>query len=136
MREFHRIKRPQDGATKRNFRGLTGPHRCRIISLPKIISQLGQDTSFIMFSHFYLNIDFVVFVKFLLFQSTLYLVLALEKGPKNSIHGDLFKTKNPKQKKTRAPAVFYVPYDAWIGLIFQNASKTLSYQNFYFIVVI
>ena len=89
-----------------------------------------------VFSHFYLNIAFVVFVKFLLFQSNLYLVLALEKGPKNSIHGDLFKTKNPKQKTPRTPAVFYVPYGAWIGLIFQNTSKTSSYQNFYFIVVI
>ena len=39
-----------------------------------------------------------MFVTSLLFQSNLYVVLALEKGPKNSVHRDLFKTKNPKQK--------------------------------------
>ena len=41
----------------------------------------------------------VMFVKFLLFQSNLYIVLARGKGLKNSIYRDLFKTKNPKQKK-------------------------------------
>ena len=38
-----------------------------------------------------------MFVTFLLFQSNLYIVLAQEKGPKNSNHRDCFKTKNPKQ---------------------------------------
>ena len=33
---------------------------------------------------------------FLLFQSNLYVVLARGKGPKNSVHKDLFKTINPK----------------------------------------
>ena len=41
---------------------------------------------------------FVMFVIFLLFQSNLYVVLARGKGSKNSVHGDLFKTKNLKQK--------------------------------------
>ena len=61
-------------------------------------------------------IAFVVFVTFLLFQSNLYVVLALEKGPKNSFHRGLFKTKNPKQKKPRPPAAFYVTFGVWIGL--------------------
>ena len=39
-----------------------------------------------------------MFVIFLLFQINLYLVLAREKGHKNSIHRDLFKTKNSKKK--------------------------------------
>ena len=47
----------------------------------------------------------VLLVTFLLFQSNFtvesnftvsYVVLALEKGPKNYVHRDLFKTKNPK----------------------------------------
>ena len=42
-----------------------------------------------------------MFVTFLLFESNLYVVLAREKGPKNSVHRDLFKTKNPKQKVFR-----------------------------------
>ena len=57
-----------------------------------------------------------MFVTFLLFQSNLYVVLARGKGPKNSVHRDLFKTKTPKQKKNRSPAAFYTPYGAWIGL--------------------
>ena len=61
-------------------------------------------------------IAFVVFVTFLQFQSNLYVVLALEKGPKNSVHRGLFKTKNPKQKNPRPPASLYMPYGAWIGL--------------------
>ena len=44
-----------------------------------------------------------MFVTFLLFQSNLYVVLARGKGPKNSIHRDLSKTKNPKQKICRLP---------------------------------
>ena len=47
-----------------------------------------------------------MFVTFLLFQSNLYVVLARGKSPKNSVHRDLFKTKTPKQKKPRPPAVF------------------------------
>ena len=39
-----------------------------------------------------------VFMTFLLFQSNLYVVLACGKGPKNNVHRDLFKAKNPKQK--------------------------------------
>ena len=39
-----------------------------------------------------------MFVIFLLFQINLYLVLARGKGHKNSIHRDLFKTKNSKKK--------------------------------------
>ena len=57
-----------------------------------------------------------MFVTSLLFQSNLYVVLAREKGPKNSVHRDLFKTKNPKQKTPRPPATFYPPYGAWTGL--------------------
>ena len=57
-----------------------------------------------------------MFVTFLLFQSNLYVVLARGKGPKNSVHRDLFKTKNPKQKSPRPQAAFYVPYGAWISL--------------------
>ena len=68
----------------------------------KRISQSGQDTFFILF--FLLFKAFVMFVTFLLFQSYLYIVLARWKGPKNSIHRDLFKTKNPKQKTHTPPA--------------------------------
>ena len=39
---------------------------------------------------------FVMLVTFLLFQNNLYIVLARGKGPKNNVHRDLFKTKNPK----------------------------------------
>ena len=37
-------------------------------------------------------------VTFLLFQCNLYLDLTQGKGPKNGVHRDLFKAKNPKQK--------------------------------------
>ena len=37
-----------------------------------------------------------MFVTFLLFLSNLYIVLPCGKGPENSAHRDLFKTKNPK----------------------------------------
>ena len=40
---------------------------------------------------------FVMFLIFLLFQSNLQVVLAHGKGPKNTVHRDLFKTKNPKE---------------------------------------
>ena len=60
---------------------------------------------------------FVMLVIFLLFQSNLYLVLASAKDPKDSVHRDIFKAKNPKQKTPRPPAAFYVPYGAWIDLI-------------------
>ena len=53
-----------------------------------------------------------MFVTFLLFQSNLYMILACGKGPKNRVHRDLFKTKNPKQKNPRPPAVFYAPCGA------------------------
>ena len=59
---------------------------------------------------------FVMFVIVLLFQNTLDLVLARGKGPKNSVHRDLFDTKNPKQKTPRPSAAFYEPYSTWIGL--------------------
>ena len=38
---------------------------------------------------------FVMFVTFLLFQSNRYVVLAHGKVPKDSVHLDLFKPKNP-----------------------------------------
>ena len=57
-----------------------------------------------------------MFMTFLLFQSNLYVVLAREKNPKNSIHRDLFETKKTKQKTPRPSAVFHGPYGAWIGL--------------------
>ena len=53
---------------------------------------------------------------FLLFQSNLYVVLARGKGPKNSVHRDLFKTKKTLNKSPRPPAAFYGPYGVWIGL--------------------
>ena len=56
------------------------------------------------FMFFLLFKAFVMFVTFLLFQSYLYIVLARWKGPKNSIHRDLFKTKDPKQKTHTPPA--------------------------------
>ena len=59
---------------------------------------------------------FVMFVAFLLLQSNLYIVLAREKGPKNSVHRHLFKTKNPKQKTPKPPPAFSTPYSAWIAL--------------------
>ena len=59
---------------------------------------------------------FVMFVTFLLFQSNLYVVLARGKGPKNSIHRDLFKTKNHKQNLPKPSAAFYTPYSGWVGL--------------------
>ena len=62
------------------------------------------------------SVTFKALVTILLSQSKLYVVLTRGKGPKNSIHRNLFKTKNPKQKPHRVPAVFYVTYGAWIGL--------------------
>ena len=59
---------------------------------------------------------FVMLVTFLLFQNNLYIVLARGKGPKNSVHRDLFKTKNPKQKNPRHTAVIYALLGAWVGL--------------------
>ena len=53
---------------------------------------------------------FMMFVTFLLFQSNLYMVLECGKGPKNSIHRDLFWTKKHKQEKPRPPPAFYAPY--------------------------
>ena len=57
-----------------------------------------------------------MFVKFLPFQSNLYVVLARGKGPKNNIHRDVFKTKNPKQKIPRPPSCVLRALDAWVGL--------------------
>ena len=59
---------------------------------------------------------FVMFVTLLPFQSNSYIVLVREKDPKNSFCRYLFKTKSPKQKSRRLPAVIYVPYGVWIGL--------------------
>ena len=59
---------------------------------------------------------FVMLVTFLLFQNNLYIALARGKGPKNSVHRDLFKTKNPKQKNPRHTAVIYALLGAWVGL--------------------
>ena len=39
-----------------------------------------------------------MFATFLLFQSNLYVVLVHGKGPKNSVHRDLFKTKTQNKK--------------------------------------
>ena len=61
---------------------------------------------------------------FFLFQSNLYIVLAHGKGPKNSIHRDLFKTKTSKQKTPRLQAAFYVPYLQCV-----DRPKTSSSQN-------
>ena len=58
----------------------------------------------------------MVFVTLLLFQNNLYVVLARGKVPKISVHRDLFKTKNPKQKNPTHSAAFYAPYGAWIDL--------------------
>ena len=55
------------------------------------------DTFFILF--FLLIIAFAMFLTFLLFQSNLYVVLTGGKGPKNSVHGDLFKTKIVPRKR-------------------------------------
>ena len=57
-----------------------------------------------------------MFVTFLLFQSNFYVILARGKGPQNSVHRDLFKTKNSKHKTLRPPAAFYAPYGVWRGL--------------------
>ena len=43
-----------------------------------------------------------MFMTFLLFQSNLYVALACGKGPKNSIHRDLFKTSNPEGIHTQS----------------------------------
>ena len=59
---------------------------------------------------------FLMFLMFLLFQSNLYVVLVRGKGLENSVHSDLFKIKNSKQKNPIPPAVFYAPYVEWIGL--------------------
>ena len=59
---------------------------------------------------------FVTFVTLLPFQSNSYIVLLRQKGPKNSVCRYLFKTKSPKQKSRRLPAVIYAPYGVWIGL--------------------
>ena len=61
----------------------------------KQISQSGQETFYFMFP---LSFKAFMFMTFLLFQSNLYVVLALGKGPKNSIHRDLFKAKNLNKK--------------------------------------
>ena len=53
---------------------------------------------------------FVMLMTLLLFQSNLYLVLVHEKGPKNSIHRYLFKTKKILNKTPQTPAVFYMPH--------------------------
>ena len=50
-----------------------------------------------------------MFVALLLFQSNLYVVIARGKRPKNSVHRDLLKTRNSKQKTPRPPAAFYEP---------------------------
>ena len=57
-----------------------------------------------------------MFVTFLPFQSDLYIVLACGKGPKNRVHRDLFKTKDPKQENPRPSVAFYAPCGVWIGL--------------------
>ena len=52
---------------------------------------------------------FVMFVTFLLFQCNLHVVLAHGKGPKNSVHRGLFKTKNPKQNTQDSKLCFTYP---------------------------
>ena len=80
---------------------------------------------------------FMMFVIFLPFQRNLYVVLAHGKSPKNSVHRDLFKRKNPNIFRQlhplfpsmalpwtcwgftvplKHPAAFYAPNGAWIGL--------------------
>ena len=103
------------GHERRNSRGLASPYRYHITSFSQLkrISQSGQDTFFIL--SFLTFKAFVMFVTFLQFKSNLYVVLACGKGFKNSIHWDLFKTKNILKKK-QAPAEFYAPYGAWTDL--------------------
>ena len=69
------------------------------MSFPQLnqISQSDQDSLFILFSLMFKAS--VMIRSFLQFQSNLYVVLACEKGPQNSVHRDLFKTKKLKQKK-------------------------------------
>ena len=62
----------------------------------------------------------------LLFQSNLYLVLVHEKGPKNSIHRYLFKTKkNPKQNPPDPSCVLHASLTD-----FPKCLKMASSQNF------
>ena len=73
---------------------------------------------------------FVMFVTFVLFQSNLFVVLARGKGPKNSVHRDLFKTKSSTQKNSQPPscilrALRRVDRPS-TQLIFPNASKMSS----------
>ena len=76
---------------------------------------------------------FMMFVTFLLFQSNLYVVLARGKGPKNNVHRDLFKTKNPKQKNPQTPSCVLRVLGAWIGLqpnVFPKCLKDVIIPNF------
>ena len=85
-----------------------------------LLSQMSYNVIFPVEPNFSIRFKtfkaFVMFVIVLLFQNTLDLVLARGKGPKNSVHRDLFDTKNPKQKTPRPSAAFYEPYSTWIGL--------------------
>ena len=54
-----------------------------------------------------------MFVTLLLFQSNLYVAIARGKRPKNSVHRDLLKTRNSKQK---TPSCILRAYSAWTGL--------------------
>ena len=78
---------------------------------------------------------FVMFVTFLLFQSNLYIVLAPAKGPENSVYIDLFhkKTfKKPLSSGCVSRALQFMDRPS-AELIFPNASKASSSQNFYLI---
>ena len=87
------------------YRGLTSPHRCRLTSFSQLkrISQSDQVFNFM----FFLTIKaFVMLVTFLLFQSNIYVVLVCEKGPKNSVHRDIFKTKTLNKKSPDSQLYF------------------------------
>ena len=51
---------------------------------------------------------FVMFLTFLLFRSNLHVVLANGRGPKNSIHRDLFKKKTPKPKPPTIKKIYMI----------------------------
>ena len=55
---------------------------------------------YFMFSHTFKT--FVMLMTFLLFQRNLYVVAASGKGPKDSVHRDLFKAKNENDWECKA----------------------------------
>ena len=70
-----------------------------------------------------------MFVTFLLFQSNFYVILARGKGPQNSVHRDLFKTKNPKHK-TLKPSDPQVCGEAFSLTHFPKCLKNVIFPKF------